>query len=120
MKVTEKIIFWLPRVFSILYIAFISIFALDVFSEYTGFDIILPLFIHLIPSFVLLVITVVAWNYELVGAYVFLGFATFYVWDVGFSRPLSWYFAIALPASIVGVLYLICWMQKRRRHEYEN
>ncbi len=120
MNLTEKIIYWLPRVLSICFLAFISIFALDIFSEYSGFAIILPLLIHLIPSFILLVVALIAWKYELVGTIIFLGFAMFYVWDVGFTRPLSWYIAIVLPASIVGVLYLISWIQRRSRHKYEN
>ncbi len=102
----EKLFYWLPRILSIVFIVFISIFALDVFSEQLGFDVILPLLIHLLPSFVLLIITIVAWKYELVGTFIFLGFALFYVWDVGFTRPLSWYLTIVLPSSIVGLLYI--------------
>ena len=116
----EKLFYWLPRILSICFVLFISIFALDVFSEYSGFAIILPLFIHLIPSFILLVVAIIAWRYALVGTIIFLGFAIFYVWDVGFTRPLSWYVAIVLPASIVGVLYLISWINKKSRHKHEN
>lgn len=44
-----------------------------------------------------------------------------HVWSVGFTRPLSWYLAIALPASIVGILYLINWFQRDQAiHPYSQ
>lgn len=113
MKAT-KIIYWLPRILSIGFILFLSLFALDVFSEYSGWDVVLPLLIHLIPSFVLLVVTLISWKYDLVGVVVFWGFAVFYVFAVGFDRPWSWYVGISGPALIVGLFFLLSWLQKRR------
>ncbi|GMX58502.1 MAG: hypothetical protein MCSN_1560 [Candidatus Microsyncoccus archaeolyticus] len=110
-----KIIYWLPRILSIGFVLYLSLFALDVFSEYSGLDIILPLLIHLIPSFVLLAAVLIAWKHDLVGVIVFLGFAIFYVFMVGLDRPLSWYMGISLPAAIVGVLFLLSWFQKRKK-----
>jgi cell division protein FtsW (lipid II flippase) len=110
-----KIIYWLPRILSIGFVLYLSLFALDVFSEYSGLDIILPLLIHLIPSCVLLAAVLIAWKHDLVGVIVFLGFAIFYVFMVGLDRPLSWYMGISLPAAIVGVLFLLSWFQKRKK-----
>lgn len=115
MTLTEKIFYWLPRLLSICFVLFLSVFALDVFSEYSGIQVILPLLIHLIPSLVLLGAVLLAWRYELVGAIMFLGFATLYLWDVGFDRPWSWYASIVAPAAIVGLLFLVSWVQKRSR-----
>lgn len=92
-----KIIFyWLPRILAILYTAFISLFALDVFGEPQWF---LALVIHLIPSFVLILLTVVAWKHERIGGFLFLaaGFAM-----VSFFHS----FTIAAPAFAVGALFL--------------
>lgn len=112
-SLSEKIIYWLPRSISLGFVLFISIFALDVFSDYSGYAILLPLFIHLIPSLFLLTVTLIAWKYELVGAIFYLGFAVLYVWDVGLTRPLSWYLAIVLPAFVVSLLYLISWIKRK-------
>ncbi|MDD2913271.1 MAG: hypothetical protein PHS29_01345, partial [Candidatus Pacebacteria bacterium] len=109
------IIHWLPRILSIGFVLFLSLFALDVFSEYSGWNVALPLLMHLIPSFVLLGIILVAWKYDLVGAIVFLGFAIFYVFAAGFDRPWSWYVCISCPAAIVGILFFINWWFQRRR-----
>ena len=111
----EKIIFWLPRVLSIVFILFVSLFALDVFSSYSGLAVIVPLFMHLIPSFVLAVALAIAWTRDWFGAFVYLGFAVWYVLSAGVDRPWSWYLAIAAPAAIIGTFFLTGWLQKRRR-----
>jgi hypothetical protein len=115
MTTTTKAFYWLPRVLSIGFVLFLAMFALDVFTEYSGWDVVLPLLMHLIPSIVLLVAVAVAWRYELVGVVIFLGFAGLYVWMAGLDKPLSWYLVIALPSATVGVLYLVSWLLKRRQ-----
>jgi hypothetical protein len=112
---TLKIIYWLPRILSIGFILFLSLFSLDVFSEYSGWNVVLPLLIHLIPSFVLSGVAIIFWKYDLVGTVVFLGFAIFYIFMVGLNRPWSWYAAISGPATIVGILFFINWWLQRRR-----
>ncbi len=109
-----RIVYWLPRVLSIVFVLFLSLFALDVFSEYSGWNAVLPFLIHLIPSFVLLGISLVAWKYDLLGVAVFFGFAIFYIFMVGFGRPLSWYMGISLPSAIVGAFFFLSWLQKRK------
>ncbi|MFA5083788.1 MAG: hypothetical protein WC475_00160 [Candidatus Paceibacterota bacterium] len=110
----KKIIYWLPRILSIGFILFLSLFALDVFSEYSGWNAVLPLLIHLLPSLVLIGIVIVAWKYELAGAIAFLGFAVFYVCAAGLNRPWSWYASISGPSAVVGILFLVSWFQKKK------
>jgi len=112
----KKIIYWLPRILSLLFVAFLSLFALDVFSEYSGWAVVLPLAIHLIPSLVLFVAVLVAWKYDWVGATIFIGFAAFYVYTAGFNRPWSWYASISGPSAIVGILFILSWIQKYRKN----
>lgn len=116
----SRIIVWLPRILSLLFIAFLSLFALDVFNEYQGLAVIIPLLIHLIPSVAMLVLTIVAWKYDLVGATAFLLAAISYVSIVGLGRPWSWYAAISGPALVVAVLYFFSWRQRRILHSQEN
>ncbi len=71
-----RLLFWSPRALSIAFAAFLSLFALDVFSEHRGFrDTALALTMHLVPVFVVLAILLLAWRWEWVGAlfYAFAG-----------------------------------------------
>lgn len=106
-------IYWSPRILSLLFVGFLSLFALDVFDGPMTGAMILGFLIHLLPSFALLALTFVAWRYPLVGAIVFIGFAVGYIWLVGFDRSWTWYAAISGPALIVGVLYSLNWMRTR-------
>ena len=59
----KKLLYWAPRALSIAFILFLSLFALDVFSEGYGFwQTLLALAIHLIPSMVLTVGVLLAWR----------------------------------------------------------
>ena len=95
----KKIIYWLPRILSILFIAFISMFALDVFNEPQW---LLALFMHLIPSYFLIAITIVAWKHEMLGGVLFL--------IAGFALLIFTHFEaliIGIPAFVIGFLFLI-------------
>lgn len=111
----NRLLYWTPRIASLLFVAFISLFALDVFGAYTGWELATALFMHLLPSLALLAAILVAWRYELFGAFAFLAFAAWYVWTVGPDRDWSWYLLIAGPAVVVGILYFLNWLIKRDR-----
>ena len=110
----RKIIYWLPRILSIAFVLFLSLFSLDVVGEYSGWEMVVAFLMHLLPSIFLLVVTAIAWKYDLVGAIVFLGFAIFYISAVGLDRHWSWYAAISGPTAIVGILFLANWLQDRK------
>ena len=111
----KKIIHWSPRILGIAFVLFLSIFSFDVFLEYNGWSAILPFLIHLVPSFILLAVVIIAWKYDLVGAVVFFGFAIFYIFEIGFYRHWSWYVGILFPAIIIGALFLSSWLWKRKK-----
>lgn len=103
---------WAARILAVLYALFLSIFALDVFSEgYGFFDTIVALFMHLIPSLLIVATIVLAWRKELIGALVFTGLATAYavmVWG-----RFDWVAIIAGPLFLSGILYYTSWRMNR-------
>ena len=113
METKQKIIYWLPRLLSLGFVIFLSLFALDVFGEKSGWAVALALVMHLLPSLGLLIVIIIAWKYELVGAIVFFAFAIFYILMVGSGRPFSWYAFISIPSAIVGILYFLSWRQNK-------
>jgi hypothetical protein len=104
------------------YIAFLSMFALDVLSEEHGFwRILAALSIHLIPAFVLVAGLILAWRWEWIGATLYAAAGVVYVaWVL--HRPLAlaikinWMLTIAGPTFVVAVLFLANWLKHEELH----
>ncbi len=117
-KLSMCALYWAPRALSIVFIAFLSLFALDVFGGPYGFwQTLLALFMHLIPSFVLILSLVLAWRWEWIGAVLYAAAGVLYVtWVV--LRPalppavkLLWCSTIAGPALVIAALFLLNWVK---------
>ena len=111
MKFTlKRLLYWAPRILCILFALFISLFALDVFDGRQGFwTTILALLIHLIPTFIIVIVLVLSWSKEWVGGILFIVLAALYVaW--AWSK-FSWvtYLLVAGPLVVIGTLFLIGW-----------
>ena len=99
----KRFLFWSPRILCIVFAMFLSLFALDVFSEGYGFaETILALLIHLIPTYLVAIALVIAWRWERVGAILFIALALF---NLVTSRGESW--IISGPLFLIGVLFLL-------------
>jgi hypothetical protein len=118
--ISKRALFWSPRVLAIAFIAFLSLFALDVFSEGLGFwRTILALGIHLIPCFVLTAALILAWRWEWVGAALYGAAGVLYIVTVSGRRlPLAvkanWLLVVAGPALAVAALFLANWLKRGR------
>jgi hypothetical protein len=120
-QLSRRALFWTPRALSIVFIAFLSLFALDVFDGHFRFwQIVLALSMHLIPSFVLIAVLVLAWRWEWIGAALYAAAGLLYVWwVVSLSRPippamrLIWILTIAGPAFVIAGLFLANWLKRR-------
>ena len=107
----KKAVFWTPRILCILFAAFLSLFALDVFSEgYSPGETILALLIHLIPTFAILLCLAIAWRWAWLGAILFVIFAGIFL---VMSRGEGW--IVSGPLFLVGGLFLIDWLYRARR-----
>lgn len=101
-----KYLYYLPRTLAIIYIIFISLFALDVFSEYKFPEVLLALFMHLIPTFILIAITILAWKKELIGGITFILLGIFFTFFFNtYNNPIS-FLIITLPLILIGILFL--------------
>jgi hypothetical protein len=92
----------------------LSLFALDVFSEFTGFwQTVGALAMHLIPSAMVLIALVIAWRWESVGGILFILLGVLYLVSRG---QLHWtaYAVIAGPPFLVGILFLVNWWYRAK------
>jgi hypothetical protein len=92
---------------------FLSLFALDVFSEGYGFwEAVLALLLHLVPVYIVVIALGIAWRWEWVGAILFIALALFYlVWSWGRSHR-SANLVISGPLVLIGVLFLFNWIYR--------
>jgi hypothetical protein len=118
----KRVLLWTPRVLSIAYITFLSLFALDVFAEERGvWKVFLALIIHLLPSAVLVAALILAWRWEWVGAAVYGLAGILYVGmvlrlKISPETKVNWILTIAAPAFFVAVLFLVDWIQRAELH----
>lgn len=121
-ELSKVALLWTPRVLSIAYIVFLSLFALDVFTEQRGVGkIFLALIIHLLPSAVLVAALILAWRWEWVGAAVYGLAGSLYVGMVIRLRipagtKVNWILTIAGPAFCVAALFLVDWIKRGELH----
>ena len=111
---TQHLLHWTPRVMGILFAAFLSLFALDVFGVGLSFwDSIRAFLIHLAPVYVVVIVLLLAWRWEWVGALFFAALALVYVvWARG-NQHWSAYVVICGPLLLVAILFLLNWLHRK-------
>jgi len=124
MKTSVKTFHWLPRILGILAILFISLFAADAFAPgLTIWQQLGAFFIHLIPSFILLVFLIVAWKWELIGGIIFMAIGLAFtpvIFIFNYNRNDSIWLSlviiltITIPFVVVGILFLISHCLKKK------
>jgi hypothetical protein len=110
----KQLLFWSPRILCLLFAAFISIFAADVFGEGYGFwKTILALLIHLIPTWIVLIMLAISWHREWVGGILLIALGALYL--IAFWGRFHWsaYLCISGPLFLVGILFFLSWFYRR-------
>ncbi len=113
-------VFWIPRILSLVFIVFLSLFALDVFGGNLGFwQTTRALIMHLLPVFVLMVALILAWRWEWIGAVIYGAAGLLYTANVVLmSRPVPpvmraiWILIIAGPAFVIALLFWANWRKR--------
>jgi hypothetical protein len=122
-KKISPFIYWTPRILSILFIIFLAMFSLDVFSSGLSFrQIAIGLFMHNIPVFFLIAALVIAWKREIVGGAAFILAGMLYaamVLKTAFTSGFQWYYLswmleISGMAFFIGVMFLVGWSKKKK------
>jgi hypothetical protein len=106
MKTHENnLLFWTPRIASIILAAFIFLLAMDVFYE--------PRFwkIHLIESALILSILAVAWRHEWFGGMLFILLGTAFM--ILKLNHVDLILLISVPLFLIGILLLAGWYQRK-------
>ena len=107
----KQLLVWTPRILCLLFAAFLSLFALDVFSEVAGFwQTLAALMMHLIPTGLVLLALVIAWRWESIGGVIFISLGVLHVIISRGNLHWSAYAVIVGPLFLVGTLFLANWL----------
>jgi hypothetical protein len=99
---------WAPRILSIVFVLFLSLFSLDVFEPGRSIPWIVAAFlIHNIPSFSLAAIVFVAWKRPVAGGIFFLLAGLSFTLFFGTYSSLPEFLLVSFPVFLVGALYLL-------------
>jgi hypothetical protein len=99
---------WSPRIFGILFAAFLAIFALD--SHGIG-----EAMIHLVPSVIVLAVVAAGWRWPLAGGTGFLLLAVTMTAFFHTYRYVGRLLLLSGPLVVVAVLFLLQWWLGRKR-----
>ena len=124
MKISITVFHWLPRIICILAILFISIFALDAFEPgLTIWQQLGAFLMHLIPTFILLALLIIAWKWEFVGGILFtiiglvlsaLVYMHNYEMNHSVGISLGIIGMITFPFVVVGILFILSSAKKKK------
>jgi hypothetical protein len=113
----RRLLHWAPRVLAILFIAFVSMFSLDVFGVgYSFWETVVAFTMHNMPSFILIACVILAWRWPWIGS---MGFLAFAIWYVATTHGFDWsvYALLAGIPALIGLLYAADWLVRRRNRE---
>ena len=103
--IMKKTLFWVPRVLGIVFVLFISMFALDAFDAKTPFIKALAGFlIHLIPAYLLIIMLIIAWKKEMIGGILYIAMGIAFLFMSRFEFQASIIFG---PLVLIGSLFLV-------------
>ena len=109
----KQILFWSPRILSIFFALFTSIFAFDVLDGNSTFtETLFALTMHLIPTMAIVLVLIIAWKWEWVGGVVFLVFAVLYIIFTWGMFPLLVYILISGPMALISNLFFLNWIYR--------
>lgn len=112
-KSFKNTIFWTPRILGILFILFVSLFALDIFEmKLSTWETFVGLFVHLLPSIAMILALVLAWRWEWIGA------AFFFVvgaWFLYISTPgdVMYYIVFNGVPLVIAVCFFLGWIYRK-------
>jgi hypothetical protein len=107
----RSIVFWLPRGLGLLFAAFISLFALDVFGAgYGVWGTVAALLVHLIPTAAILLALAIGWRWAWAGAILFAALGAAYIIVAWGAFPWVTYLIVSGPSFLIGALFLVDWL----------
>lgn len=97
----KEIILDLAKILGCGFAMFVALFAFDMWGQWLGF------LMHLIPSFIIIIMLAIAWNKQLIGGILFILFGVVSIFYFHTYKVLMIFSIISLPLFIIGLLFMI-------------
>ena len=94
----RKALHWLPRALAIAINLFIALFALDIFGTPQWY---IGLLIHLIPNYIITILTIIAWKKPWTGGILFISGGIIFFAFTHFEAAI-----ICVPIIVIGALFI--------------
>ena len=108
----KRLLFWSPRVLTLLYAAFLILVALDLLEKAKGSgEAVIGLFVTLIWTSIILVVLFYSWFWEWIGAVLFVALALFHA-TMAWGQP-GKIVVSSGPLFVVGGLFLANWLKRK-------
>lgn len=103
----NKLLYWSTRILAILAILFFFLFSFDCFEGGSIKQQITCFLMHNIPAFILIIILLIAWRYEMIGGvmFIFAAFAGSIFFRVFAGNP--WGLVVISPLLLIGTLFIL-------------
>ena len=113
-KTLRQLVFWMPCVLGILIVGVLTLLSTDVFAAgYPFWQSMLGFLIHMLPALAVLVLLILSWRWEWVGALGFIAFAVWYI-AITWSSDMHWsaYAILSGIPGLIGILFLLGWVYR--------
>lgn len=111
----NKLLYWSPRILTIIFILFLALFAFDVFEgDKSLIEKLGGFLIHLIPNFVLILILIMAWKNEWIGTIAFALAGIAYIVMAWGKFPFATYLIISGPLFLIAILFWLNWINRKK------
>ncbi len=113
---SRRILIWTPRVLSALIVFTFALLGTDAFHQSGNKIIQFGRFLtHLLPCFLAIGTSFLAWYWPLIGGSAFLVLALSYLLTAGIGAGLQAHLIITAPLALCGVLFLVSGLGKKKK-----
>jgi len=88
-----------------------------VFEEYKFPEVLIALFMHLVPTYLVISVLIISWKWERIGGLLFLGLGIFYIIMTWGKFDGLTYLIISGPVILIGILFLVSSFRKTKKEK---
>ena len=110
----SKLLVWIPRVITLIFIIFISMFAFD--EKFISFGFLM----HMLPTLLLIGLLIIAWNWATLGGLILLVFGIISIFFFRTYEDPIVFLIVSFPIFVVGILFILSDQVKGKKRKIKK